>query len=89
MGQYEMLSNLKEGEEGKVEKFTNDRMASKFLSMGVLPGKNLRLIRRVPFGGGLYIKVENQNIAVREEEARNIVLEMTDKDDIVIHTYLE
>lgn len=71
---FEVLSNLKIGEEGKIYKYTNDVIASKLLSMGVLPGKTLRLIRRVPFGGGLYIKVEDHNIAVREEEAKNIVL---------------
>ena len=45
----------------------------------VLPGKCMRLMRRVPFGGGLYIKIDNNNIALREDEARNIVLEMEEK----------
>lgn len=69
------LSHLQEGETGIIRTFTNDKMASKLLSMGVLPGKHLRLIRRVPFGGGLYIKVEEANIAVRQSEALNIMVE--------------
>ncbi len=79
MSHLVILSNLKDGENGTIRHFTNDHMASKLLSMGVLPGKSLRLVRRVPFGGGLYIKVENHNIAVREDEARNIVLEIEEK----------
>lgn len=75
MSHLKILSNLKDGEKGTIRHFTNDHMASKLLSMGVLPGKSLCLVRRVPFGGGLYIKVENHNIAVREDEARNIVLD--------------
>jgi Fe2+ transport system protein FeoA len=31
-------------------------------------------VRRVPFGGGLYVKIEEQNIGLREEEARHIFL---------------
>ena len=76
MTNFETLANFKEGDSGIIHQFTDDKMASKLLSMGVLPGKFLRLIRRVPFGGGLYIKVEECNIAVRESEARNIVLEI-------------
>ncbi len=74
MSHFEVLSDLKVSQEGKIHKFTNDVIASKLLSMGVLPGKTVRLVRRIPFGGGLYIKVEGHNIAVREEEAKNIVL---------------
>jgi Fe2+ transport system protein FeoA len=74
MNHFEVLSDLKVGKEGKIHKYTDDVIASKLLSMGVLPGKSVRLVRRIPFGGGLYIKVENHNIAVREEEAKNIVL---------------
>ena len=79
MSQFKTLANLKEGQEGVIYEFTNDLMASKLLSMGVLPGKLLRLIRRVPFGGGLYIKIEDHNIALRLEEAKNIVLDMKKK----------
>jgi Fe2+ transport system protein FeoA len=74
MNHFEVLADLKVGVEGRIHKFTNDVIASKLVSMGVLPGKTLRLVRRIPFGGGLYIKVEDHNIAVREEEAKNIVL---------------
>jgi Fe2+ transport system protein FeoA len=74
MNHFEVLADLKVGGEGRIHKFTNDVIASKLVSMGVLPGKTLRLVRRIPFGGGLYIKVEDHNIAVREEEAKNIVL---------------
>ena len=71
------LSQLKKGETGVVHHFTNDEMASKLLTMGILPGKMLQLVRRVPFGGGLYIKVECHTIAVREAEAQNIIVELT------------
>jgi ferrous iron transport protein A len=76
MSHFKTLALLKEGQSGIIHEFTNDLMASKLISMGVLPGKILQLVRRVPFGGGLYVKIEGQNIALRLEEARNIVLDM-------------
>jgi ferrous iron transport protein A len=76
MSYFKTLAVLQEGQEGIIHEFTDDLMASKLISMGVLPGKMLHLVRRVPFGGGLYVKIEGQNIALRLEEARNIVLDM-------------
>ncbi len=79
MSHLEPLSNLNEGETGVIRSFTDDQMASKLLSMGMLPGKSLTLVRRVSLGGGIYLKVESQTFAVREEEARNIILELEDE----------
>jgi ferrous iron transport protein A len=76
MSHIEILSNLKAGAFGIIRQFTDDKMASKMLSMGILPGKALKLVRRIPFGGGLYIKVEDNNIAVRHIEAQNILIEI-------------
>ena len=71
----EKLSNFREGEHGIVNSFDDDTMAAKFLTMGLIPGKSLQLMRRIPFGGGLYIKVDDANLAVREIEAKHIFVE--------------
>jgi ferrous iron transport protein A len=74
----ELLSNLKEGECGLIVRYTDDKMACKLLTMGVLPGKELMLIRRVSLKGGLYLKVGEQTIAIREEEAKHIEVIVND-----------
>ncbi len=84
MNQLQTLSMLKDGEKGTIDHFTNDQMATKLLSMGVLPGKSIKVVRRLPFGGGLYIKIENQNIALREKEANDIVLEVQNKNEVYL-----
>jgi ferrous iron transport protein A len=76
MSHLEPLSNLHEGETGVIRTFTDDQMASKLLAMGMLPGKLITLVRRMSLKGGIYLKVEDQTFAVREEEARNIILEL-------------
>ncbi len=70
-------SDLKEGETGMILSYGNDRIAGKLLSMGFIPGKTLRLVRKSPFGGGLYLKMEENVIAVRENEASYILISDT------------
>lgn len=59
---------------GQISRFTDDRIASKLMSMGVLPGSNITLMRRAPFGGGWYAKVDNLILGLRQKEVDSIVL---------------
>jgi ferrous iron transport protein A len=68
------LSGLLDGQGGVIHQYTNDVIASKLLSMGILPGRSLKLVRRLPFAGGFYVKFDNQTLALRHEEAENIVV---------------
>ena len=58
----------------EVVRFTNDQVASRLISMGVLSGSSLQLIRKAPFGGGWYARIDNQVIALRKEELECIVM---------------
>jgi ferrous iron transport protein A len=62
------------GAEGCVSHFTNECMACKLISMGILPGTTIKLLRRAPFGGGCYVKADNMLLALRKSEACSIVL---------------
>ena len=68
------LSASKTGSIAVVQGFTNDQVASKLMAMGVMPGSRIKLVRKAPFGGGFYVKVDNFNLALRKEEAESIVL---------------
>ena len=65
---------LKLGEKGIIEKFLDEALSAKCLEMGCLPGYNVKLIRKAPFGCPIYLKVGKNFLALREEEARNVVL---------------
>ena len=56
-----------------ISHFTNDQVAGKLMSMGVLPGSRIELIRKAPLGGGWYVRVDRQMIALRKEELDCIV----------------
>ena len=68
------LSTAKAGKEGVVSHYTNDNIGGKLMAMGILPGSRVALVRRAPFGGGWYVKVDNLFIALRMDEASSVVL---------------
>lgn len=48
---------------------------NKLMSMGILPGSLLEVVRRDPWGTTYYLKVDGQAIALRKQELATI--EMT------------
>ncbi|MCB9275557.1 MAG: ferrous iron transport protein A [Lewinellaceae bacterium] len=69
------LSEAKPGMAGVVSHYVDDQAGSKLMSMGVLPGSHVIVVRKAPFGGGWYVKVDNFYLALRKEEAASIVLQ--------------
>lgn len=72
----EAIVNLRAGSKGVVTHFTNDEMAGKLMSMGMLPGSKVEVIRVAPFKGGFYLKVDGNCMAIRTTEAENIFLDI-------------
>lgn len=68
------LSTLKPGNSATVHSFLDEETACKMISMGILPGSKIKLVRKAPFGGAMYIKSDNQQFAIRNKEAECIVL---------------
>jgi ferrous iron transport protein A len=69
-----LLNTAKVGYKSQVSHFKDTCMACKLLAMGILPGTEIELIRKAPFGGGCYVKADNILVALREAEAKCIVL---------------
>ena len=64
---------LKKGHGGRISHFTDERIAGKLTTMGVLPGSQVKVVRIAPFNGGYYLKVDGMSIVVRNDEARSIM----------------
>ncbi len=71
------VTHLQIGNSGKVAHFTDEQVAGKLMTMGVLPGSNVQLVRIAPFKGGYYLKIDGSNLALREREAQSIMLEVS------------
>ncbi|MFN7118372.1 MAG: ferrous iron transport protein A [Saprospiraceae bacterium] len=68
------LSQMKPGTSGFVAQFTNEQLGCKLLAMGVFPGSQVQIVRKAPFGGSLFLKVDNNYLALRQQEAACILL---------------
>lgn len=68
------ITALKEGGTGVISHFSDDQVAGKLLSMGILPGGEVRVVRIAPFNGGYYLQVDQTKLVLRTEEAECIIL---------------
>lgn len=68
------FSKISAGRITTVTGFTNDQLASKLMAMGILPGSQLTLVRKAPFGGAWYVAIDQQFIALRRQEAAAILV---------------
>lgn len=58
----------KEGESSRITGFRDATVAGKLLSMGILPGHTIQLIRKAPFGGVWYVQAGSLLVALRKKE---------------------
>ena len=68
------LSVLEVGRVGVINQFLDETIATRLMSMGVLLGSKIKVIRKAPFKGGIYLRVDGQNMIMREKEAQTIIL---------------
>lgn len=73
---HRTVADLKKHESARTIAFTDPELACKLTPMGILPGTQIQMVRHAPFGNAFYIKVDGVRIALREEEARSILLEV-------------
>jgi len=58
----------------EVVNFTDELIGGKLMAMGILPGSKITIVRKAPFGGSWYIKVDNFYLALRKIEAASIIV---------------
>lgn len=69
------VAQLKRGESGTISAFRDMDSAMKLMEVGLLPGSKIKIMRTTPFGGPVYLKFGQSYLALRLEEADNILLE--------------
>ena len=67
-------SQFSVGMSGVIDRFTNEDLAGKLLDIGVRPGALLRIVRKGPFGGSWYVKIDRHCIALRKQELACILI---------------
>ncbi|MFT5833910.1 MAG: Fe2+ transport system protein FeoA [Cognaticolwellia sp.] len=68
------LTDLQENQWGEITQFSDDVMASRMMSMGILPGSCICMMKKAPMKGGICLKVDNNKVALRCCEADSILI---------------
>jgi Fe2+ transport system protein FeoA len=53
----------------------NDSYRKRILDLGMLPGTEVEIVRKTPFGGPIIVRVRGYQVGIRMAEAKNIEIE--------------
>lgn len=70
------LSELKCGERGVIDSFTDDEMSLKLMEMGCLPGDEVLMIFKAPLGDPVCIRIAGYSLSLRLQEASTVNLKL-------------
>ncbi|MBL0104688.1 MAG: ferrous iron transport protein A [Bacteroidetes bacterium] len=66
------LSELKRGQSGLIDSFTDYELSLKLLEMGCIPGEPVEVIRIAPLGDPIAISVSGYMLSLRKNEAATV-----------------
>ena len=67
------LHQLIPGDSAQIISFHKDlNLQSRLVEMGILPGVEIRLLKKGPFNGPIEIKVRSYEVALRYKDAKQI-----------------
>ena len=70
------LTNLSEGETAVIQTFNAGlNLQSRLVEMGILPGVEIRLIKKAPFKGPIAFKIRGYEVSLRHGDAEQILLQ--------------
>lgn len=66
------LSGLLPGHRAKIGGFSTDELPAKFFELGLVPGAEVEVCHRAPFGGPICVRIVDNDalIAIRRSEAK-------------------
>lgn len=71
------LSELKKGQKGQIESFTDYELSLKLLEMGCIPGELVEVIRIAPLGDPIAISVAGYMLSLRKGEAATVRIKVS------------
>ncbi|MFT4563439.1 MAG: ferrous iron transport protein A [Gammaproteobacteria bacterium] len=73
------LANLKAGQTGIVQGFTQESTsAQRLMQLGIIEGERIEVIRRAPAGDPIEIRVLGYSLSLRTSEAATILVDTED-----------
>ncbi|MGB2087930.1 ferrous iron transport protein A [Psychroflexus sp. ALD_RP9] len=70
------IADLKKGQKAKITQMSSKAIPLKLFEMGCLPGNEVQLVQNTPFKDPLYLNVNDTYLAIRQETAQQIEIEI-------------
>ena len=70
------ISHLTKGQKAIIKDFDINNIPLKLLEMGCLPGNIVEIVQIAPFGDPLYLNINDCHLAIRQETAKLIEVEI-------------
>ncbi len=71
------LTHLKKGQNAKIIHVRGSGpIKRRMMDMGMVPGSEINLIRKAPFGDPIEFRVKGYSLSLRKEEAEKITVEL-------------
>ncbi len=70
------LDQVKIGIPAKVVSFVEPKIATRLMSMGIVPGISVSIMRKSFMGSTFFLQFPQLTLALRKEEAAQIVIEL-------------
>jgi ferrous iron transport protein A len=68
------LAEVDKNQTAEIIEILESEVMSKLYEFGILPGQIVQVVERAPFRGPIYLKVEENLIAIRLAEAKSIIV---------------
>lgn len=68
------LNDVRPGSTVKIEGMENSNIKSRLMSMGLIKGTSVKVLRSAPMGDPMAISVRSYNLALRVSDAKNITV---------------
>lgn len=68
------LNDVKPGSTVKIEGMESSNIKSRLMSMGLIKGTSVKVLRSAPMGDPMAISVRSYNLALRISDAKNITV---------------
>ncbi|MDD3003725.1 FeoA family protein [Flavobacterium sp.] len=73
------IAQLRIGEKGVITEFDCNLIPLKLIEMGCLPGNEVVLLQKAPLGDPLFLNINDSNLAIRLEMAKDIFIEISEE----------
>lgn len=71
----ETIADMEVGQTAIIKEIDLSNFSTRMLAMGLVPGKEVTLVRKQPWNGSYYLSVNNHFIGIRINEAKLIKIE--------------